>query len=213
MPRGREPPGAILHQNESHGATLIATVKAVCSHAVSEAKTNYWAAVVEAKTTKYHLIQAAEVTCSKAISDTKAQTTSQATMFQEEHCNYLWDLEEQALREESRSHQDLLSSCEAALCHSPQLIRGCWLHHTIYYWGKHLHCLHSSSPQGPLLWKNRHPQLLLPCWCPNSLWDWKGNILCKSQWGTCSWVEPPRWLQWGDLLTPRNKKPLPGSNH
>ena len=33
------------------------------------------------KTTKYHLIQAAEATCSKAISDTKAQTTSQAAMF------------------------------------------------------------------------------------------------------------------------------------
>ena len=57
---------------------------------------------MEAMTTKYHSIQATEVTCSKAISDTKAQTTSQAMMFQEEHSNYLWGLEEQALRE-SRS--------------------------------------------------------------------------------------------------------------
>ena len=45
-------------------------------------------------------------------------------MFQEEHCSYLWGLEEQALREESRSHQDILSSCQATLCHSPQSIRG-----------------------------------------------------------------------------------------
>ena len=158
---------AILHQTKSQGATLIA--KAICSHAVMEAKTNYLAAVMEAKTTKYHSIQAAEATCSKAISDANAQTTSQAVMFQEEHCNYLQGLEEQALREESRSHQDVLSSCQAALCHSPQLIRGCWLHPTIYYWDKHLHHLHSSSPQGPLPWKNRHPQLLLLHQCPNSL--------------------------------------------
>ena len=37
---------------------------------------------MEAKTTEYHSIQAAEATCSKAICDAKAQTTSQATMFQ-----------------------------------------------------------------------------------------------------------------------------------
>ena len=30
----------------------------------------------------------------------------------------------QALGEESRSHQDILSSCQAVLSHSPQLIRG-----------------------------------------------------------------------------------------
>ena len=87
--------GVILHQNESQGATLITAAKAVCSKAVTEAKTNYRATVMEAKTTKYHLIQAA-VTCSKAISDAKAQTTSQAAMFQEEHSNYLQGLEEQA---------------------------------------------------------------------------------------------------------------------
>ena len=45
-------------------------------------------------------------------------------MFQEEHCNYLQSLEEQAIGEESRSCHDVLSSCQAALCHSPQLIRG-----------------------------------------------------------------------------------------
>ena len=71
----------MLHQNESQGATLIAAAKAICSHAVMEAKTNYRAAIMEAKMTKYCLIQAAEVTCSKAISDAKAQTTSQAQCF------------------------------------------------------------------------------------------------------------------------------------
>ena len=177
------------------------------------AKTNYRATVMEAKTTKYHSIQAAEVTCSKAISDAKAQTTSQAMMFQEEHSNYLQGLEEQALGEESRSHQDVLSSCQAALHHSPQSIRGCWLHHTIYYWGKHLHFLHSSSLQGPLPWKNSHPLLLLPYQCPNSLQEWKGDILHQSWQGICPWVEGPWQLQWEDLPTPRSKNSLTGSNH
>ena len=90
--------GVILCQNEFQGATLIAAAKAICCQVVTEAKTNYQAAVMEAKATKYCSIQAAKVTCSKAISDAKAQTTSQATMFQEEHCNYLQGLEE------SRSH-------------------------------------------------------------------------------------------------------------
>ena len=57
--------GAILHQNKSQRATLITAAKAVCSWAVTEAKTNYWDTVLEAKTTKYHSIQAANVTCSK----------------------------------------------------------------------------------------------------------------------------------------------------
>ena len=154
--------GAMLHQNKSQGAALITSAKAVCSHVITEAKTNYQAAIMEAKMTKYHLIQAAKVTCFKAISDAKAQTTSQAMMFQEEHCSYLQSLEVQALREESRSHQDVLSSCQTALHHSSQLIRGCWLHPTICFWDKHPHHLHSSSPQGPLPWENRHPQPLLP---------------------------------------------------
>ena len=116
--------GVMLHQNESQGAALIAATKAICSQAVMEAKSNYRTAVMEAKTTKHHSIQAAEVTCSKAISDTKAQTTSQPVMFQKEHCNYLQSLEQQALGEESRCHHDILSSCQAALCHSSHSIRG-----------------------------------------------------------------------------------------
>ena len=161
--------GAMLHQNESQGATLIAATKAICSQAVMEAKTTYQASIIEAKMAKHCSIQAAEATCSKAISDTKAQTTSQAAMFQEEHCNYLQSLEEQAFGEESRSCHDVLSSCQVTLHHSPQSIRGCWLYPTIYYWDKHLHHPHLSSPQGPLPWKNRHPQLLLPHRCLNSL--------------------------------------------
>ena len=79
---------------------------------------------MEAKTTRYHSIQAAEVTCSKVISKAKALKTSQAVMFQEEHGKYMQSLEEQAFGEESRSHHKVLSSCQATLCHSPQPLMG-----------------------------------------------------------------------------------------
>ena len=56
--------------------------------------------------------------------NTKAQTTSQAVMFQEEHYNYLQSLEEQTLREKSRHCHNVLSSCQATLCHCSHSIRG-----------------------------------------------------------------------------------------
>ena len=116
--------GAMLHQNKSQGATLITAAKAICSEAVMEAKTNDRTAIMEAKKAKHHLIQAAKVTFSKAISDAKAQTTSQAAVFQEEHYNYQWSLEERALGEESRSHHDVLSPLQVTLHHSSHSIRG-----------------------------------------------------------------------------------------
>ena len=79
----------------------------------------------------------------KAIIDAKAQTTSQAAMFQKEHYNYLQSLEEQALGEESRSHHDILSSCEATLHHSSQSIRGVM---AVSY-----HLLLGQTPQLPSL--------------------------------------------------------------
>ena len=86
---------------------------------------------MEAKTTRCHSIQTAEVTCSKAISDAEAQKTSQAVVFQEEHSKYLQSLEEQAFEKESRSHHEVLSSCQAALYHSQQPLRELWLPCTI----------------------------------------------------------------------------------
>ena len=125
-----------MHQNESQGATSIAAAKAIYSQAVLEAKTNFRATVMEAKITRCHSIQAAEAACSKAISDTEAHKASQAMMFQEEHSKYLESLEEQAFGEESRSHNEVLSTCQAALCHSPQPLRGYWLPHITFYWDK-----------------------------------------------------------------------------
>ena len=105
---------------------------------------------MEAKTTRCHSIQAAKVACSKAISDAEAQKTSQAMMFQEEHSKYLWSLEEQAFGEESRSHHEVLSSCHATLCHSPQPLRGALdaLYHIL---------LGQAPPSPPLILPTRTP--------------------------------------------------------
>ena len=105
--------GVILHQNESQGAASITAANAVYSQAVLKAKTNYQTTVMDSKTTRCCSIQAAKAACSKAISEAEARKTSQAVIFQEEHSKYLQSLEEQAFREESRSHHDILSSCQA----------------------------------------------------------------------------------------------------
>ena len=142
--------GVLLHQNESQRATSIAIAKAIYSQAVLEPKTNFQATVMEVKTTRCHSIQAAEAACSKAISDIEAWKTSQAMMFQEEHSKYLQSLEEQAFGEESRSCHEVLSSCQAALCHSPQPLRG------VLAASYHL-LLGQTPPSSPLILSPRTP--------------------------------------------------------
>ena len=73
---------------------------------------------MEAKTHNSCSIKEAEAACSNACK------TSQAMMLHKEHGKYMQGLEEQAFREESRSCHDFLSSCQAALCQSPLLLRG-----------------------------------------------------------------------------------------
>ena len=85
----------ILHQTESQGATSV-SAKAVYSQAILKAKIIYQTTIMEAKTTRCHSFQAAEVACSKAISEAEAWKISQAVMFQEEHSKHLQSLEEQA---------------------------------------------------------------------------------------------------------------------
>ena len=107
---------------------------------------------MEAKTTRSCSIQTAEAACSKAISEAEAQKTSQAVMFQEEHGKYMQNLEEQAFREESRSHHEVLSSCQDTLCHSPQLLRGALaaLYHLL---------LGQAPPSPPLILPPRTPSV------------------------------------------------------
>ena len=156
--------GVLLHQNDSQEATSVAMAKAIYSQSVLEAKTNFQAVVMEAKTTRCHSIQAAEA----AICEAKAQKTSQAVMFQEEHSKYMWSLEEQAFREESRSHHEVLSSCQATLFHSPQPLRGALAASYHLLLGQAPPSLHPFCNQGLPLWRNSHPQPFLPCQCPVS---------------------------------------------
>ena len=50
--------------------------------------------------------------------------SSSAALFHKEHGNYMWDLEEQVIGEESRSHNDFLSACQVILYNSPPELKG-----------------------------------------------------------------------------------------
>ena len=99
-------------------------IQTACYRSLLEAKTGYLAAVKEAKTTRGCLVQEAEATCSKAICEAEAWKISQATMLHKEHGKYMWGLEEQAVVEESGSHNDFLSACQVILYSSPPLLKG-----------------------------------------------------------------------------------------
>ena len=116
--------GVMLCQNESQEAASVATAKAIYSQLVLEAKTNFHVVVMEAKTNRGHSIQEAEAASSSTIREAGGNKTSQAMMLYKEHGKYMYGLEEQAFREDSRSHHDFLSSCQATLCHSPLPLRG-----------------------------------------------------------------------------------------
>ena len=119
-----------LHQNKFQVTESIKEAKAVCSQAtldaqalcfttVKEAKAACIVVVKEAKMTRVHSIQGTEAVCSTAIRDFKAWRASQAELLQREHSNILWDLEMQAIWEESRSQANFLSASQATLYASP----------------------------------------------------------------------------------------------
>ena len=95
-----------------------------CSQSILEAKTDFLAAVKKAKTTRGHLVQEAKASCSTAICEAKAWKVSQAVTFHKEHGKYMQDLEEQAIDEESKGHNDFLSTCQVILYHSPPQLKG-----------------------------------------------------------------------------------------
>ena len=126
--------GMMLHQNESQAAATVKEARVICSQmaldiwtacsqSTFEARTSYLVAVKEAKTTRNHLLQEANATCSKAIHEAKAWKISQAAMFHKEHGKYMQDLEEQAMGEESRRHNDFLTACQVILYSSPQPLK------------------------------------------------------------------------------------------
>ena len=70
-----------------------------------------------------NLLQKSEIAYSKAISKAVALRLSQSAALHREHMRLMQELEEQALREESKSCHDFLSACQATLHHSLQPLR------------------------------------------------------------------------------------------
>ena len=126
--------GLLLCQNEVKEATSIEKAKAVhsrevldtkvdCAMSVLEAKCNYRVAVQEAKTIKGNWLQESEIAYSRALSETMALRSSQSAALHREHVRLMQELEEQAIREKSKSHHDFLCTCQAILHHAPQSLR------------------------------------------------------------------------------------------
>ena len=106
-----------------------------------------------------------------------------------------------------RAEVKLTSSPPARLLCTPahRSSKVLWLPPTTFYWGRHLHHLHSSYCRGLPQCKISPLQLLLPYQFPSSLIDPKDDTPPQIPWRACLWAEPPqRWL-WEDLPAPSNK--------
>ena len=126
--------GLLLCQNEVKEAMSIKKAKVVhsqevldakvdCAKVVLEAKCNYRVAVQEAKTIRGNWLHESEIAYSKALGEATAMRSSQSVTLHREHVRLMQELEEQAIREESKSHQDFLSTCQAILHHAPQPLK------------------------------------------------------------------------------------------
>ena len=126
--------GVLLHQSEVEEAALVADAKAVhswevldtkvgCSISVLEAKCNYCVAVKEAKMIRGNLLQKSGAAYSKAVSEAMALRSFLSVALHREHMRLMQELEEQALGEESKSHHNFLSACQATLSHTLQHFR------------------------------------------------------------------------------------------
>ena len=126
--------GLLLHQSEVKEAASIKKAKVVhsrevldakidCAKSVLEAKCNYRVAVQEAKTIRGNQLQESEIVYSKAIGEAVALRSSQSAALHREHVRLMQELEEQAIREESKSCHDFLSACQATLHHAPQPLK------------------------------------------------------------------------------------------
>ena len=127
--------GLLLHQNEVGEATSIKKAKVVhsrevlgtkvdCTKSVLEAKCNYRVAIQEAKTIRGNQLQESEIAYSRALGEAVALRSSQSAALHREHVRLMQELEEQAIREESKSHHDFLSTCQANVHHAPTTPQG-----------------------------------------------------------------------------------------
>ena len=75
-------------------------------------------AIQEAKTIRGNWLQESEIAYSKALGKAVAMRSSQSAALHREHIRLMQEQEEQAIREESKSHHDFLSTCQAVLHHA-----------------------------------------------------------------------------------------------
>ena len=97
--------------------------KVGCAKVVMEAKYNYRVAVQEAKTIRNNQLQELEIAYSQALGENTAVRSTQSARLHREHVKLMHELEEQAIREENKSHHNFLSTCQAILLHAPQPLK------------------------------------------------------------------------------------------
>ena len=144
--------GLLLCQNEVEEAASIKKAKVVhsrevldanvdCTKLVVEAKCNYRAAVQEAKAIRGNQLQDSEIAYSRNLGEAVALRSSQSAALHREHVRLMQELEEKAIREESESHHDFLSACQAILHCAPQPLKE--------NLGTSYHILLGQSPPSP----------------------------------------------------------------
>ena len=109
--------GKIIHSRKNLDA------KVGCAKEVMVAKYNYRMAIQEARMTRCNRLQELETKYLEAISKNAAMRSTRSAILYREHVEYMHQLEEQALSEETKSHRNFLSTCQAILCHAPNHLR------------------------------------------------------------------------------------------
>ena len=107
----------VVHSRE------VLDAKVDCAKAVLEAKCNYRVAIQDAKTIRGNWLQGLEIAYSKALGKATAVRSSQSATLHREHGRLMQGLEEQAIREERKSHHNFLSTCQAILHHAPEPLK------------------------------------------------------------------------------------------
>ena len=138
---------------------------------------------------------------------------SQFVTLYREHVRLMQELEEQAIREESKSHHDFLSACQAVLHHAPPSLKENLT--TSYYilLGQSPSSLHLLQPPEHPQWRDSHQLLPLPDQYPNGPHGQKGGILCQSHGEAHLWMKLPLRPCRKDQPAPRDERLPSGSPH
>ena len=125
---------ALLHQQEAKEAAANEKAKIIhsrkdldtkvgCAKVVMKAKYNYRMAIQEARMIRCNQLQDSEATYLEALSENADARSTWSTTLHREHVKHMHEFEEQALREENKSCQDFLSTCQAILHHAAQPLK------------------------------------------------------------------------------------------